>query len=71
MDGEILYQGLIQLKGKELRTVYALLTKVKISSLITSKVTDKFASDGVQNHFSEHISLAAEQLTSISDDEAD
>lgn len=67
MDGKILAQGLLQVKGDELRLVYALLVETKMHEMIVAKAKDVFDKD--VDHFNENLQKEIKRLYTYSDEE--
>ena len=66
MDGAILANSLISLKGSDLRMVYALLCKTNIVDLVSSKTKDVFSKeDG--DHFTKHLEAEVSKLQHTDD----
>ena len=54
VDGQLLANSLMSLKGNDLKMVYILLTKTNMGQLLTSKTKDLFSKESI-DHFSEHL----------------
>ncbi|WP_338470767.1 hypothetical protein R4Z10_18600 [Niallia sp. XMNu-256] len=54
MDGQILANGLVSLKGKDLKRIYALLCRTNSGHLLTSKTKDLFSKESI-DHLSKHL----------------
>ena len=66
MDGAILANSLVSLKGTDLRMVYALLCKTNIVDLLSSKTKDVFSKeDG--DHFTKHLEAEVRKLEHTDD----
>ena len=52
VDGQLLANGLMSLKGNDLKMVYILLSKTNMGQLLTSKTKDLFSKESI-DHFSE------------------
>ena len=52
VDGQLLANGLMSLKGNDLKMVYILLSKTNMGHLLTSKTKDLFSKESI-DHFSE------------------
>lgn len=68
MDGQLLAQSLVSLKGTDLRMVYALLFKTNIGQLLLSKTKDLFSKED-QDHFMRHLEAEVKQLENTEDRE--
>ena len=68
MDGQLLANGVVRLKGNDLKLVYALLCKTNMGSLLTSKSKD-LITKGDSDHFMKHLESEVQKLDSKSDEE--
>lgn len=68
MDGQLLANGVVRLKGYDLKLVYALLCKTNMGSLLTSKSKD-LITKGDSDHFMKHLESEVQKLDSKSDEE--
>ena len=66
MDGAILANSLVSLKGTDLRMVYALLCKTNIVDLLSSKTKDVFSKED-EDHFTKHLEAEVNKLQHIDD----
>ncbi|KGR73653.1 AAA family ATPase [Ureibacillus manganicus] len=66
MDGQILANSLVTLKGTELRMVYSLLFKTNIGDLLSSKTKDLFSKEK-QDHFTKHLEDEVSKLAGQDD----
>lgn len=67
MDGKILANSLVSLKGTDLRMVYALLCRTNIGHLLSSKTKDIFSKEE-QDHFTIHLEKEAIKLEAEADE---
>ncbi|MCQ6276369.1 hypothetical protein JMM81_15750 [Bacillus sp. V3B] len=68
MDGQILANSIVSLKGNDLRMVYALLCKTNIGHLLSSKTKDLFSKEG-QDHFTKHLEEEVKKIENKEDQE--
>src|SRR3954447_17640639 len=54
VDGQLLANSLMSLKGNDLKMVYILLCKTNMGQLLTSKTKDLFSKESI-DHFSKHL----------------
>lgn len=66
MDGQILLNSLMSLKGTDLKLVYALLVKTSIGNLLSSKTKGLFSKDE-HNYFMKHLEEQVKNLEHIED----
>lgn len=69
MDGNVLANSLVSLKGTDLRLVYALLLKTNIGNLVSSKTKDvvsKFSKEEI-DHFTKHLESEVRDLREVED----
>ncbi|WP_226086026.1 hypothetical protein [Mesobacillus sp. S13] len=66
MDGVILANSLVSLRGTDLRMVYALLCRTNIVDLLSSKTRDVFSKDN-GDHFTKHLEAEVKKLENIDD----
>ena len=67
MDGQILSNSLLSLKGTDLRMVYSLLLKTNIGHLLSSKTKDLLSKEN-NDHFTHHLEKEVEKLGNVSDE---
>ncbi|WP_042225368.1 hypothetical protein [Oceanobacillus manasiensis] len=69
MDGQILAQSLVTLKGTELRMVYALFLKTNIGHLLSSKTKDVLSrlSKEESDNFTYHLEQEVKKLNNVED----
>lgn len=66
MDGQILANSLVSLRGMDLRMVYALLFKTNIGNLLSAKTKDFFTSEE-RDHFTDHLAEEVRKLENQDD----
>ncbi|MCA0972266.1 hypothetical protein LCM20_16780 [Halobacillus litoralis] len=66
MDGKILANSLVSLKGTDLRMVYALLLKTNITQLLSSKTKD-FLTKEETDHFTNHLEKEMKKVEAMDD----
>ena len=67
MDGMILANSLVSLKGIDLRMVYVLLQKTNIGNLISSKAKDFLSKDDI-DHFTKHLEEEVKKIENVKDE---
>ncbi|WP_428911809.1 hypothetical protein [Niallia sp. Krafla_26] len=68
MDGRILANGIVSLKGTDLRMVYALLCKTNVGHLLSSKTKGLFSKEG-QDYFTKHLEDEVKKIENKDDHE--
>ena len=61
LDGQILANSLVSLKGTDLRMVYVLLCKTNIGVLVSAKTKDLFSKKEI-DHFTKHMEAEVENI---------
>ena len=68
MDGRILANSIVSLKGTDLRMVYALLCRKNLGQLLSSKTKGLFSKEG-QDHFTKYLEDEVKKVENKEDQE--